>query len=148
MLRPTKILVPTDFSEYSDKALKQALDIAKQYNAQVFLFHVLSGDIQRCIGDVCLGDEIIREMETQLIKRAQEDLQKQIDKFPQSKEVSVISDIGTGIPYEAILKESTDRGIDLIVIASLGRSAIARFLVGSVARNVLKEAKCPVLLTK
>lgn len=148
MLRPTKILVPTDFSEYSDKALKQALDIAKQYNAQVFLFHVLSGDIQRCIGDVCLGDEIIREMETQLIKRAQEDLQKQIDKFPQSKEVSVITDIGTGIPYEAILKESTDRGIDLIVIASLGRSAIARFLVGSVARNVLKEAKCPVLLTK
>ncbi len=148
MLRPTKILVPTDFSEYSDKALKQALDIAKQYNAQVFLFHVLSGDIQRCIGDVCLGDEIIREMETQLIKRAQEDLQKQIDKFPQSKEVSVITDIGTGIPYEAILKESTDRGIDLIVIASLGRSAIARFLVGSVARNVLKGAKCPVLLTK
>lgn len=148
MLRPTKILVPTDFSEYSDKALKQALDIAKQYNAQVFLFHVVSGDIQRCIGDVCLSDEIIREMETQLIKRAQEDLQKQIDKFPQSKEVSVISDIGTGIPYEAILKESTDRGIDLIVIASLGRSAIARFLVGSVARNVLKGAKCPVLLTK
>ncbi len=33
-----KILVPTDFSDYSDKALKQALDIAKQYNAKVFLF--------------------------------------------------------------------------------------------------------------
>ena len=91
---------------------------------------------------------MIRDIENQLTKRAQEDLQKQIDKFPQSKEISVITDIGTGIPYEAILREATEKGIDLIVIASLGRSAIARFLVGSVARNVLKGAKCPVLLTK
>ena len=41
MLMPTKILVPTDFSEYSDKALEQALDIAKQYHAKVFLLHVI-----------------------------------------------------------------------------------------------------------
>jgi universal stress protein A len=148
MLRPTKILVPTDFSDYSDKALKQALDIAKQYNAKVFLFHVVSRDVQRCVGDVCLGDDIIREIETQVMKRAREDLQAQLDKFPQSKEVSVVTDIGNGTPYEAILKEAEDKGIDLIVIASLGRSGIARFLIGSVARNVLKGAKCPVLLTK
>ena len=148
MLRPTKILVPTDFSEYSDKALKQALDIAKQYNAKVFLFHVVSSEVRSCMGDVCLGDDIIRDIEIQIRKRAQEDLQKQIDKFPQSKEVSVTIDIGHGIPYEAILREATDRGIDLIVIASLGRSAIARFLIGSVARNVLKGAECLVLLTK
>ena len=148
MLRPTKILVPTDFSEYSDKALKQALDIGKQYNAKVFLFHVVSGEIQRCVGDICLGDDIIRQIETQLKNKAQEDLQKQMNKFPQSKEVSVAMDIGHGIPNEAILREAEDKGIDLIVIASLGRSAIARFLIGSVARNVLKGAKCPVLLTK
>ena len=41
-----------------------------------------------------------------------------------------------------------EKGIDLIVIASLGRSGIAKYLIGSVARNVLKGAKCPVLLTK
>ena len=148
MLRPTKILVPTDFSEFSDKALKQALDIAKQYNAKVFLFHVVSTEIKSCMGDACLGDDMIRDIENQIITRAREDLQKQLDKFPQSKEVSVITDIGNGTPYEAILKEAEDKGIDLIVIASLGRSGIARFLVGSVARNVLKGAKCPVLLTK
>jgi nucleotide-binding universal stress UspA family protein len=148
MLRPTKILVPTDFSEYSDKALKQALDIAKQYNAKVFLFHVVSTEVQSCVGDVCLGDDIIRDIKSQIITRAQQDLRTQLDKFPQSKEVSVTMDIGNGTPYEAILKEAEKRGIDLIVIASLGRSGIARFLVGSVARNVLKGAKCPVLLTK
>ena len=148
MLRPTKILVPTDFSDYSDKALKQALDIAKHYNARVFLFHVIPKEVNRCVADVCLGDDIIRDIEGQMIARAQEDLQGQLNKFPQSKEVSVVTDIGKGTPYDAILREAEDKGIDLIVIASLGRSGIARFLIGSVSRNVLKGAKCPVLLTK
>jgi nucleotide-binding universal stress UspA family protein len=148
MLRPTKILVPTDFSDYSDKALKQALDIAKQYNAKVFLFHVIPREVNRCVADVCLGDDVVRDLEDQLNTRAQENLQKQLDKFPQSQEVSVTTEVGKGIPYEAILQEAVDNGIDLIVIASLGRSGIARFLIGSVSRNVLKGAKCPVLLTK
>jgi nucleotide-binding universal stress UspA family protein len=90
----------------------------------------------------------MRDIESQMITRAQEELQSQLNKFPQAKDVSVTTDIGTGTPYDAILKEAEDKGVDLIVIASLGRSGIARFLIGSVARNVLKGAKCPVLLTK
>lgn len=148
MLQPTKILVPTDFSDYSDKALKQALDIAKQYNAKVFLFHVIPKEFNRCVADVCVDEVVIRDIENQMITKAQEDLQTQLGKFPQSKEISVTTDIGKGTPYDAILKEAEDQAIDLIVIASLGRSGIARFLIGSVARNVLKGAKCPVLLTK
>jgi len=148
MLRPTKILVPTDFSEYSDKALKQGLDIAKQYNAKLFLLHVIPRDVHRCMGDACLGDDVIRDIETQITAKAHADLQAQLDKFPQSKEVSVTVDVGRGAPYDAILREAEEKGIDLIVIASLGRTGIARFLIGSVARNVLKGAKCPVLLTK
>ncbi len=45
MLIPTRILVPTDFSEYSDLALAQGLDIAKQYNAKAFLLHVTHEEI-------------------------------------------------------------------------------------------------------
>jgi nucleotide-binding universal stress UspA family protein len=148
MLRPTKILVPTDFSEYSDKALKQALDIAKQYNAKVFLLHVIPMEVERCVADVCLDEQVVREMESLTLAKAREDLQAQLAKFPLSKEIAVTSDIGKGTPYEAILQEAEDKGIDLIVIASLGKSGIARFLIGSVSRNVLKGAKCPVLLTK
>ncbi|HBA54454.1 universal stress protein [Syntrophorhabdus aromaticivorans] len=148
MLRPTKILVPTDFSEYSDKALKQGLDIAKQYNAKVFLLHVIPRDIQRCAIDYCLSEDQVRGIEEQMVTRAKTDMQQQLDKFPRSKEVEVVTDIKRGIPYEAILEEEAANGIDLIVIASLGRTGIARLIVGSVARNVLKGAKCPVLLTK
>ena len=41
MLIPTKILVPTDFSEHSDRAFGQALDIVKDYSSKVFLLHVI-----------------------------------------------------------------------------------------------------------
>jgi len=148
MLRPTKILVPTDFSDSSDKALKQALDIAKQYNAEVYLFHVISGEIRQCMADYCMSDEEFQNIETQMVKTAMDNIKGQMEKFPASKEVKVYTDVARGVPYEAILNEEKSKNIDLIVIASLGRTGLAKYFIGSVARNVLKGAKCPVLLTK
>jgi nucleotide-binding universal stress UspA family protein len=147
MLKPTKILVPTDFSEYSDRALRQALDIAKQYGAQVYVLHVLREEFYRFddLGNIA---DTWQVMENSRLAKTKENLQKQLDKFPQAKEVEVIADIRRGLHYEAILEEAEQKGIDLIVIASLGQSGIAKYLIGSVARNVLKGAKCPVLLTK
>ena len=62
--------------------------------------------------------------------------------------MEVFTNIRKGVPYDEILKEAKDERIDLIVISSLGKTGIAKYLIGSVARNVLKGAKCPVLLTK
>jgi len=149
MLVPTKILVPTDFSEYSDKALRQAFDIAKQYKAKVYVLHVIHKKMSDRFDDYGLSyPSYVEDMETQMIDGAAKQLQKQIDKFPRTKELEVFSDVVIGNISEAILEEETNKGIDLIVIASLGQSGIAKYLVGSVARNVLKGAKCPVLLTK
>ena len=148
MLVPTKILVPTDFSEYSGKALEQALDIAKHYRAKVFLLHVLHGEIYRMGLDFVFSEKVVQQVKDDTLVWAQQSLQKQLDSFPQTKEVEAVTNIREGVPYEEILKEGKEQGIDLIVIASLGRSGIAKYLIGSVARNVLKGSKCPVLLTK
>ena len=151
MLKPTKILVPTDFSEYSDRALRQALDIAKQYKAKVFLLHVIHGEGYFATGDFAISTEIMQQINNTALAQAQESLDKQLYSFPQAKEVEeveVATKVRQGVPYEEILKEAKEQGIDLIVIASLGRTGIAKYLIGSVARNVLKGSKCPVLLTK
>jgi len=79
---------------------------------------------------------------------AREILQNHLRDFPQAREIEVETDVRKGIPYVEILKEGKVKKIDLIVIASLGRSGIAKYLIGSVARNVLKGSKCHVLLTK
>lgn len=148
MLKPTKILVPTDFSEYSDRALRQALDIAKQYKAKVFLLHVVHGEGYLSGIDFAISTEMMQQINYAALTWAHESFQKQLDKFPQANEVEVSSEAVIGNTSEVILGEEKSKGIDLIVIASLGRSGIAKYLIGSVARNVLKGSTCPVLLTK
>jgi universal stress protein A len=151
MLQPTKILIPTDFSQYSDKALRHALDIAKQYDAKVYLLHVVDEHTIQCADTYCLGEEIIQEIqeiENRMVQTSNENMKKQLERFPQVKEVEVLIDTKRGIPSEKILEEERERGIDLIIIASLGQTGLAKYFVGTVARNVLKAAKCPVLLVK
>ena len=147
MLKPTKILVPTDFSEFSDRALRQALDIAKQYGSKVYVLHVLHEEIYY-VNEFSSVAGALQKIEDRKLAAAKENLEKQLDNFPQAKEVQIETNFRKGISYDEILKEAKEKEIDLIVIASLGRSGIAKYLIGSVARNVLKGAKCPVLLTK
>ena len=148
MLTPTRILVPTDFSEYSDKALEQALDIAKQYNSKVFLLHVMHEEDYRVAFNYTFYPETLQKIKDYYRTDATEKLQKQLDKFPQAKEVGVVTNIRQGVPYHEILEEGKEKKIDLIVIASLGKTGMAKYLIGGVARNVLRGSKCPVLLTK
>jgi len=56
--------------------------------------------------------------------------------------------IRNGVAYEEILKEQEEKNIDLIVMASLGRTGLAKYILGNVARIILKEAKCRVLIAK
>ncbi len=152
MLRPTKILVPTDFSGYSDKALKQALDIAKEYNSQVYILHVVHEKIHSVLGDdysdVSITPEQIKNLKRSMTNKAKDRLRKQIEKFHDLGGIEIVQMVTTGVPYEEINRAQEEMGMDLIVIASIGQSALGRYLIGSVARNVLKGAKCPVLLTK
>ena len=83
-----------------------------------------------------------------MIRGAMRHLQRQIDKSPQAKELEVFHEVVNGKISEAILAEERNKGIDMIVMASLGRSGIAKCLIGSVARNIPQGAKGPVLLTK
>lgn len=148
MLKPTKILVPTDFSPDSDKALKQALDIAKQNNAKVFLLHVIGKHIQQSVDVYSIDYRVVQDMENQIKDSAIEKMEKQLARFPQTKEIEIASNIRNGVAYEEILKEQEEKNIDLIVLASLGRTGLSKYLLGNVARIILKEAKCHVLLTK
>ena len=152
MLKPTKILVPTDFSEYSDKALKQALDIAAEYTAKVYVLHVVHERIHSALTDdypdISITAKEIRKLEKSIMNKARDRLNKQLDKFPESKNMPVIPIVTNGVAYEEILREQHEKGIDLIVISSLGKTGIAKYLIGSVARNVLRGATCSVLLTK
>ncbi len=147
MLMPTKILVPTDFSQYSDRALAQAIDIAQEYKAQVYVLHVVSEKIGHSIDDYGLTPRSIKQMETKMINGARKN-SKKIAKFPQVNSLEIFGEVVMGNPAEMIINTQKEKKIDLIVISSLGQTGLAKYLLGSVARNVLKGSTCPVLLTK
>jgi universal stress protein A len=147
MFAPKNILVPTDFSEYSDKALQQAMDIAKQYSSKIYLLHVV-GLVIQCTMDYCLDPKTSTLVERETITAAKKMIQDQLGKFPDSKSVDIVADIRTGTPYEEILKAQQEKKADLIVIASHGQTGLMRHLIGSVAEKVMRQSKCPVLLVK
>jgi nucleotide-binding universal stress UspA family protein len=148
MFKPKKILVPTDFSEYSDRALQKALDIAKEEGSEVLLFHVIHADFQTCVVDYCFTVDEIEAIKSRMFTAVKENMQKELDKYPLSKEVKVSTEVRNGVPYDEILKFQEEKGADLIVISSHGRSAITSFLMGNVTSRVIKRAQCEVLLVK
>ncbi|HAR96645.1 MAG TPA: hypothetical protein DCR97_11895 [Deltaproteobacteria bacterium] len=152
MLMPKKILVPTDFSTFSDKALRQALDIASEYGSEVHVLHVFDGRLETTTMpegyDLIMNVKDVRSLEKSLHDMAELRVKEQLAKYPETKKMKVSYRVVTGTPYVEILREQEKQEIDLIVIASLGQSGVAKYLIGSVARNVLKGAACPVLLTK
>ena len=147
MFSPKNILVPTDFSEYSDKALQQAIDIAKQFKSKIYLLHVV-GLVIQCTVDYCLPPQMVDQVENESISSAKKMISGQLLKFPDSKSIALIADIRKGTPYEEILKEQQEKKIDLIVIASHGKTGLISHLMGSVAEKVVRNAKCPILLVR
>ncbi|MGB5217443.1 MAG: universal stress protein [Smithella sp.] len=147
MFAPKRILVPTDFSDSSDEALKQALELAKQYNAKIYLLHVAE-PITQCVGDYCLDSSSVKQAEDAEILQAKEKMQKELKKFSEFQEIEVISDIREGKPVEEILKEQEEKGVDLIVMPSHGKTGFMKRLMGQISEKVMEEAKSPVLLVR
>ena len=147
MFTPKTILVPTDFSEYSDKALQLALDIAKEYHSRITLLHVI-GLVIQCTEEYCLDPKTSGLLEKESMAAARQMMEKELNKFPESKSTEITADIRLGTPYEEILKVQQEKKADLIVIASHGQSGLKRYLLGSVAEKVGRQAACPVLLVQ
>ncbi|MDD2336046.1 MAG: universal stress protein [Geobacteraceae bacterium] len=148
MFKPSRILVPTDMSDHSLKAIRMAFDIAAQYNAEVFLLHVIKNPVPECVIDYSISEELVKNLQTEMFESARKGILKLLDMFPSINADKIATDVRTGVPYEEILNEAEEREIDLIVISPLGTTGLAKYLMGSVARHVLLGAKCPVLLTK
>lgn len=146
MLDAKNILVPTDFSNYADKALDLAVDIAKHNNAKIHLLHVIDS-VQQCAADYCLPDEVVRSIKDKSISQTKTNFRKEAGKFTKNG-VQIIQDIKEGVPYEEILREQKDKKADLIVMSAHGRSGLKKFLIGSVTDKVVKAAPCNVVVVK
>lgn len=138
------ILVPLDFSLFADQALEYAIELAQTLQARLTLLHVihltpwLTGDSVTVFPGVFL-EEI--EMEAQQLMEAS--LGRLRDAGLSGETIIV-----HGVPFQAILDTAKDKGADLIVMGTHGRTGLTHMLMGSVAEKVVRLAPCPVLVTR
>lgn len=136
------ILAPTDFSEYSKKAIVSALELAKTFGARLTILHVVELPPYPIEGFVpsSVSSSFIEDLERQ----ATEDL-AQIAPEAETSGVEVTRMVAVGTPYRKILDVAEAEQVDLIVMATAGRTGFSHLVMGSIAERVVRTATCPVL---
>jgi nucleotide-binding universal stress UspA family protein len=124
------ILVATDGSDVATTAVEQGLAVAETFDATLHGVSVIEGD-GRESGDA------ERSRHQRFVDAIEADAGE--------RDVAVVTNVLTGRPTRALLEYADDRDVDLAVLGTHGRTGVRRWLMGSVATAVVREARCPVL---
>ena len=141
-LRINEILVPMDFSEHSNYALRYAMPFARQFNARITLLHVLEPPSIPADGAYVGVDshQIAMNAEHAIARIWEQEKSKQ----PQTWR-SIVKE---GIPDQVIIQTARDLKTDLVIIATHGRTGLARVFLGSTTERVIRQAPCPILVVR
>lgn len=138
------MLVPLDGSELAEVVFTYAKELAGRLDLEVMLLHVASPSVREFV-----------PMHRAYIQRAAEVVRRQARKVqertgiqPGGKPVEARGELVVGYPAEEILRYADENAVDLILMATHGRSGLRRWVMGSVADKVLRASKAPVWLIR
>ena len=143
------LLVPTDGTELSDRAVDQAVELAAALGARVRFLHV---QVSFPISLVGVGELVEPSTVDALVaasqQRAETILMAAMAQATQAGVMAERSLLVNPQPHQAILQEAREHGCDLIVMASHGRRGLEGLLIGSETQRVLFQSSCPVLVVR
>jgi universal stress protein A len=143
ILHLKKILVPTDFSETSKKAVQYALRFAEQFVCEIALLYVVEPATP--IGAPLAFEVFTDEDEFSM---AEKDLAALAAESQTNGAHSVSSFVRVGHAPNEITKAAKDLDVDLIIIATHGYTSWRHLCIGSTAERVVRTAPCPVLVLR
>jgi nucleotide-binding universal stress UspA family protein len=141
MIALKTVLVPTDFSECAEAAVRYGRELANHFGAELHLLHVVQDPYRYAWGVESVpvsGYDWIKTQQESATRRLREILSA-----PGSERATATCPIG--VPVEEILRYARDHEIGLIVMGTHGRGPVAHAFLGSVAERVVRKAPCPVL---
>lgn len=138
-----RILVPTDFSNQAENALKVAVDIATKNNSEIFIIHSLEMPLHLSSS----GDSGGMPESLFFIKLAENHFEELLEK-PYLADLEIHEAIGHGEVYNDINEVTQSKNIDLIVMGSHGISGFKEMFIGSNTEKVVRTANVPVLVIK
>ena len=143
------ILVPTDGSEISERAVEQAVSLAAALGARLRVLHV---QVSFPISLVGVGELVEPSTVDALMaatqQRAETILGEAMARAAAAGVEAEQSLLVNPQPHQAILEEARTHGCDLIVMASHGRRGLEGLLIGSETQRVLTQSNCPVLVVR
>ena len=144
MLQFKTILVATDFSQTSEHALEYARALATSFGGTLHLLHVVPDPVIASAWSEAYAYDL-----TGLGERLRLDAERQLaEKVQTIRDVVVTTEALVGRPAAIIGLTAAERGADLIVMGTHGRSGVTHFIMGSVAERVVRSAPCPVLTVR
>lgn len=139
------ILVPTDFSEQAEKALKVAAQLAKKFDGEIYLLHMLELPLQ--LIDPVQGSSHNLPEAIFFMKLAHQRFAK-IMKEPFLKGIKVHETVEFHRAFDGIMEISAEKNCDLIVMGSHGTSGFQEMFIGSNTEKVVRNSEIPVLVIK
>ena len=137
-----KILTAIDFSENSSYAFEYALTLAKQFNSELTVMHVINEpvDLRGFYVPHISFEQLEREIEAGAVTMMERFCTERLEGFS-----NYTTAIVTGVPYEEINRKAEEIGASLIVLGTHGRTGLDHLIFGSTAERVVRSASCPVL---
>ncbi len=130
-----RILLATDFSPCSERALQYAVSVARHYDATVYLAHVVSGETPAPVQTTA---------NRAALRRAEQEMANLLT-----------SGVLRGVPHQVVLRTGAlwdclqkiiaENNVDLVVVGTHGRTGVRKLMLGSVAEEIFRKAPCPVL---
>ncbi|AAM25083.1 nucleotide-binding universal stress UspA family protein [Caldanaerobacter subterraneus subsp. tengcongensis MB4] len=136
-----KILLAYDGSEYANKAFNYVLELAKMDDCEVYVVSVAT--IPEFVNSRDEVDEALNAAKLHYGK-----LLGNARRLANEKGVKVFTEVIVGHPVDSVIRFAENHGCDLIVVGEKGTSGLKRYIIGNVAENIARHAKCSVLIVK
>ena len=139
------IVCAVDFSEYADYALRYAVDLAKIFDADLRLIHVVELPF---LPSYSLAGVPDLSLPVDEIEEGSRGRMQGVLKDCRLKHAKVEGEVRTGTAFLEIINYAREVGADLVVVGTHGRTGLSHMIIGSVAEKVVRKAPCPVLSVK
>ena len=147
MIAIKSILVATDFGEAAGAALTYGRALASRFEATLHVLHVAQNIYHNALGAETYA-AVAPDLQTDLEDEARKQLDELLIDSDHSDPPTTRALITSSSPAFAIVDYAKDNNIDLIVVGTHGRGALAHIVMGSVAERVVRLAPCPVLTVR
>lgn len=141
------VLLPTDFSETARPAIDYAIELARRFGSQLYCLHVVDDAYQywTAVGPESLP---VGPPPEDLLELGRTRMTRFRGEFLSQLANPVICDVTYGRPFAEIINYAREKSIDLIIMGTHGRGAVAQMLLGSTAEKVVRKAPCAVLTVR